>query len=487
MDISKLTETLQETLGSSLPGILGALGILIIGWFVAIVIRAGVRKGLGFLQLNKRLGSTTGTQMDVEGGTATALYYLVLLFVLVGFFNALNLETVSGPLRGLLDQVLAFAPKIVAGGVLALVAWILATVVRTVVSKALQATNLDDKLSSGAGMSPMSDNLGTVLFWLIILLFLPGILGTLELDGILAPVQGMVNEMMGMLPNIFGALIIGGVGWFVAKIVRDLVSNLLAAGGADGMGEQVGLRGTMSLSKLVGLVVYILIFVPALIAALQALNIEVITVPATQMLNSMMSAIPNIFAAGIILAVAFFVSRLISHLISNLLGGIGFDQLPAKIGIGQIFEGGVTPSQLVGKVIVFFIMLFATVEAANRLGFGQVSQLVAMFVEFGGQVLLGSVIIGVGFWLSNFASEAIRRIEGSASGVLSGIARFAILGLVLAMGLRAMGLADDIVNMAFGLTLGAVAVAAALSFGLGGREAAGKQMEHWLGRLRGER
>jgi hypothetical protein len=507
MDMTKLTESLQETLGSSLPGILGALGILIIGWFVAIVIRAGVRKGLGFLQLNKRLGSTTGTQMDVECGTATALYYLVLLFVLVGFFNALDLEIVSGPLRGMLDQVLAFAPKIVAGGVLLLVAWVLATVVRTVVTKALQSTNLDERLSSGAGMSPMSDNLGNVLFWLIILLFLPGILGTLELDGILAPVQGMVNEMMGMLPNIFGALIIGGVGWLVAKILRDLVSNLLAAGGADGLGEQVGLRGTMSLSKLVGLVTYILVFVPALIAALQALNIEVISVPATEMLNSMMSAIPNIFAAAIILAVAFFVSRLISHLISNLfilavaffvsrlishlisnlLGGMGFDQLPSKIGIGQVFEGGVTPSQLVGKVLVFFIMLFATVEAANRLGFGQLSELVAMFIQFGGQVLLGAAIISVGFWLSNLACEAIQRVGGSNAGMLAGIARFAILGLVLAMGLRAMGLADDIVNLAFGLTLGAIAVAIALSFGLGGREAAGKQMEHWLGRMRGER
>jgi hypothetical protein len=55
---------------------------------------------------------------------------------------------------------------------------------------------------------------------------------------------------------------------------------------------------------------------------------------------------------------------------------------------------------------------------------------------------------------------------------------------VIAMGLRAMGIADEIVNLAFGLTLGAVAVAVALSFGLGGREAAGRQMEHWLSRLR---
>ena len=61
-----------------------------------------------------------------------------------------------------------------------------------------------------------------------------------------------------------------------------------------------------------------------------------------------------------------------------------------------------------------------------------------------------------------------------------------ILGMVIAMGLRAMGVADDIVHLAFGLTLGAIAVAVALSFGLGGREAAGKQMEHWLGKLRGE-
>ncbi len=66
------------------------------------------------------------------------------------------------------------------------------------------------------------------------------------------------------------------------------------------------------------------------------------------------------------------------------------------------------------------------------------------------------------------------------------MARVAILALVIAMGLRAMGIADDIVNLAFGLTLGAAAVAAALSFGLGGREAAGRQMEYWLSRMRND-
>ena len=64
------------------------------------------------------------------------------------------------------------------------------------------------------------------------------------------------------------------------------------------------------------------------------------------------------------------------------------------------------------------------------------------------------------------------------------MARIAILGVVIAMGLRAMGIANEIVQLAFALSFGAVAVAVALSFGLGGREAAGKLMEHWLSRWR---
>jgi hypothetical protein len=165
---------------------------------------------------------------------------------------------------------------------------------------------------------------------------------------------------------------------------------------------------------------------------------------------------------------------------------MGFDQLPEKVGLAQAFRGETSPSELVGKVLVFFIMLFAVVEASNRLGFGQMAELVSTMIAFGGQLLLGIAIIGVGIWISNLAREAIRRVGGDGSAAVANFARIAILGIVIAMGLRAMGLADDIVNMAFGLTLGAVAVAVALSFGLGGREAAGRQMEHWLSRLRQE-
>jgi hypothetical protein len=143
-------------------------------------------------------------------------------------------------------------------------------------------------------------------------------------------------------------------------------------------------------------------------------------------------------------------------------------------------------STAVGRVALFFAMLFATVEAAAQLGFGQVSDIVSSFIRFGGDILLGSAILVIGFWLANGAYAAIDRASGAGTKGLARIGRYAILALVIAMGLRAMGIADDIVNLAFGLTLGAVAVAVALSFGLGGREAAGKLMDHWLSRFRRE-
>jgi len=486
MDFSTMLESMQNTLGDILPGILGALAILVGGWIVALIVRALVRKGLGSLRTNERIESVTGNKLDIQRGVATGAYYIILLMALIGFFNALNLNLVAGPLQGLVDQIFAYAPKLIAASVLILIAWILATVLRKLATKALAATSLDEKLSAEAGVRPVSQSLGNVVYWLLILLFLPAILGALGLEGLLAPVQGMVDTIVGLVPNIFAAAVLGLVGWFVAKLLRDLVTNLLAAAGADRLGQRAGLQGNMSLSRLIGLVVYIFVFVPALIAALDALKIEAISDPATSMLGSFMAAIPNIFAAAVILAVAWFVAGFVASLLTSLLAGVGLDDMPAKIGLGGLFSGRFTASQLVGKIVVFFAMVFAAVEAANRLGFTQVSELVATFIEFGGQVLLGAVIIAVGLWIGNLAHTAIRGFDTANAAFFAGLARYAILGLVFAMGLRAMGIADDIVNMAFTLTLGAVAVAIALAFGLGGREAAGKQMDHWMGRLRGE-
>ena len=486
MDWNGLIEGLKGSLGETLPMLAAALGLLAIGWIVALVARALVRGVLTRVGLNQRIQSTTGNQIDVAGGVAKGTYYLVLLMALVAFFNVLEVQHASESLQALVDQILAFLPKAIAAGVLLGVAWLLAVAVRMAATRALAATSLDERVAGEAGMRPPSESLGNVLYALVFLLFLPAILGALEMDGLLTPVQGMLDTMLGHLPNVFGAVVIGGVGLFVARIVRDLVTNLLAATGLDGFGRDAGLGEGTRLSGLLGLIAYVFVFVPALIAALNALEIEAISGPSTRMLDTFMQALPGVFAAAIILGIAWLVAGFLASLTTSLLSGLGFDRLPARLGLGGEAAGS-APSEWAGKGVSLFVMLFALTEAATRLGFAQVSAIVATLIAFGGQVLLGGVIIAVGVWIANLVHAAMVRMQGGGgSAVSADLARFAILGLVGAMGLRAMGLADDIVNLAFGLVLGALAVAFALSFGLGGREAAGEHMQHLLRKLRSE-
>ena len=484
MDFSALTTSLQATLGSNLPHILGALGILVIGWLIAVIVRAGVLRLLGLLSVNQRITESTGQKLDVQRGIAIGAFWLIMLLTLLAMFNALGLELISNPFQVMVTQIFGYLPRLLAGTLLLLIAWIVATLLRALVAKVLEKSPWERKLTEQAGMEPMSKNVGNVLFWLVILLFIPAILGAYDLQGLLAPVQTMINEVLALLPNIFAAFVIGFVGWLVAKVMRGLVTNLLAAAGADKAGHSAGLDQSVHVSRVVGTLVFIFIFIPTLIAALDALQIEAISRPATEMLGRILDSVPHLVAAALILVVTYYVAKFASALVSRLLNGMGFDTLPAKLGLTNVFAGELKPSAMVGMVIMFFAMLFATVEAANQLQFGQVGIVVTTFIRFGGDILLGAVILIIGFWLASLVHGIIMRGSGDNAQGLAKLARVAIIGLVIAMGLRAMGIADDIVNLAFALTFGAIAVAVALSFGLGGREAAGKQMEHWLSQLR---
>ena len=484
MDMSVLVTSLQATLGEQLPAIFLALVIIAIGWLIAVVLRAGTRRLLGMLKVDTRIEESTGQKVGVESGIAIGVFWLVILVTIVAVFNSLHLDRISDPFAQLVTQIIGYAPRLIAGTVLTLLAWLIATVIQAVVNKALAASKLGATLSKEAGMEPMSKTVANVLFWLVILLFVPSILAAFDLRGLLEPVQGMLSKLLDMVPNVFGAAVIGFVGWLVAKVLRGLVTNLLAAAGADKMGSQIGLAEAVKLSRLAGTIVFILVFVPTLIAALDALKVEAISRPATEMLERLLAAVPNLVAAALILVVTWYVAKFAADVLSRLLAGMGLDTVPEKLSMSSVFSGAFKPSAMVRWLALFFAMLFATVEAANRLDFSQVRDLVSTFIKFGGEILLGGVILVIGFWLAGLAHDAIKRAMGEGRSGLAQLARVAILGLVLAMGLRAMGIADDIVNLAFGLTLGAVAIAFALSFGLGGREAAGRQMEHWLSKLR---
>jgi hypothetical protein len=252
----------------------------------------------------------------------------------------------------------------------------------------------------------------------------------------------------------------------------------------DRLSEQVGVAaalGEQKLSGLIGLLLYILILIPVLIAALDALQLEAITQPASDMLNTILGAFPAIFGAFLVLAIAYVVGRVVAGLITNLLTGIGFNAVLARLGLGkEPEEGQRTPSEIVGYLVLVAIMFFAAIEALRLLNFELLAEGLAQFTGFAGQVILGLVIFAIGLYLANLAAKTIEASGVVQADLLALAARIAILILVSAMALREMGLANEIVNLAFGLLLGAIAVAVALAFGLGGRDIAARELEGWL-------
>jgi Mechanosensitive ion channel, conserved TM helix len=425
------------------------------------------------------------------------------------------MDSIATIWNNIVASIQLYAPSILAAIVLIVVAWLVATLLRAVVVRVLTALKFDERFGRSVGdpntVSPLSKTIGNVVFWLTILLFLPGILGALNLPGILLPVQNMVNTALEFLPNILAAIGIFVVGWFVASIVKRVLVSIFDAVGVDRLATRFGISqalGSQRLSNVLATIVYFIILVPVFIAALNALHLDAITAPASAMLNNILLAIPNIFAAFLLLAIAYVAAQIISGLVTSVLTAVGFNRLFAALGLSRAqaavdrasTEGmtymppaagtsnaaaatraaaSKTPSELVGYLITVTVMLFAAVEALRLLGFVALADIVLGFLALLGQIIIGLIILAIGLWLSNIAATVIEESGSRWANILAPAERVAILVLAGAMALRQMGLAPEIVNLAFGLLLGAIAVAVALAFGLGGREVAAQLLSDW--------
>ena len=510
--------SLRSRLIDFMPNLLAAIIILILGWIVATVVAFSVRGLLKRTQLDNRLaawimGQRPGERPpQTERWVAAAVYWIILAFVLVAALNALQLQAVSDPLNRFLGEIFVYLPRVGGALVLLAVGWAVATVARLAVIQGLRRFNLDEQLArplqqesaageagvegtptgqeGGTEVTPflLNETLGNALYWLILLFFLPIILDTLNLQGPLQPVQNLLDQILSMVPRILGALIIGVGGWFLALIVRGIVSNLF---------NRLGARfGIPQLAQTVGTVAYVLVLIPAVIAALKALEIRAISDPAVAMLEQVLRAIPRIAGSALILAVFYWLGQFLAGLVTQLLQAIGFDRLAAGLGLpsapapeAPAAEGDPstlvkrrTPSEIAGLVVWVGVVLLGAVPAVELLQFAALTDIVEGLLVISGRVLIGALVFGIGLYLANLAHSMVKSLGNPSSGVLAQAARVAILVLVGAMALQQMGVATDIVVLAFGLVLGAIAVAVALAFGLGSRDVAAEQIRQWLKR-----
>ena len=496
--------------GQVLPiviNLVGALAILLIGWLVAGIVASTARRLLRRARLDRMIGQgadNPASGFSLERWIATLIFWLILVLAVVAALNVLNLAIVSEPLNQFLNQIFAFLPKLGAAAVLAAVAWLVASLVRSAVRRSNRLLRFEERLIDTDNDTRhwlLSETLANILYWLVWLFFLPLLLDVLNLGGQLAPLTNLLNDLLAALPRLIKAAVITIVGWFIARSVGRIVTQLVASSGGDRLGESFGIKAGQGqgLSGLVGSVCYVLLLIPTATAALEALAISAISQPATAMLNRVLNSLPQVFTALLILVVAVGIGRFVGRLVTQILQGFGFDQLFAWLGLEGLAAMDQpnsaeapndsprrSPSELAGVVTMVGIELFALVAATDVLGLPALNKVVSGLLALSGQVLAGLVVFAVGLYLANLAAGLLRG-SGGQGALLAQIARVAILAFTGAMALQQIGVAPSIVNLAFGLLLGAIAVAAALAYGLGGRDVAAEQWRSWMDELRQRR
>lgn len=456
-----------------------ALAVLVLGWvflsLMAYVLRRHVLKRTRINEFFENIAF----RLDIESLLARVLFIIALIFIFKISAQLANLTEIDN----FFDNVL-----IIAGSLLLLVmkamipliaallcAWITKRGILFFGTKFKLDERVGSKLDAGEALSfSFTKSLSEMGYGLVFLVFLPAILSGLGLQDMSQPFQAMIESSLTFMPKLFGAAIILGVGWFVAKIIKDVVTGLLLSMGADSFLAKMQMdqvTGGIKFSKLGGTLAYAIVLILVFVEALKKLNLDAITEPIIITLNSFFSAVPSLIYALALLFFTYIVATIVRQIVSQVLEGLGFNNILNKLGF-EVTYSKATPSQIMGTITFYGLMFFAVIEALDQIQLHFMSQVVKDVTVFAGQVLFGLVIFGVGLFVANIVSKTIKSSSAPNSHLLAFMARTGILILVGAMALKHMGLADEIVNIAFGLIVGSLALAAGIAFGLGGKDEA---------------
>lgn len=369
------------------------------------------------------------------------------------------------------------AQKVAIAVIILLVTWLLAKLVKWGVGKLVgRVKGLQRQGNDG---QQLGESLGKIAALIIWLFGLVAILQVFALSEVLAPVQDLLGKVMAFVPNLIGAGIIFFIGYMIAKIVRQLVTTALGAVDFSRLTARFR-RGAMEpdlvqtreqnakIISIIGNILFAIIVIVVGISALQVLGIAAISDPAQQMLALILNAIPQIIAALILLAIGFVIAKFVGTILEGTLQGIGTDPVVHRWGIVPEDR---SPSGIIALLVKIAIMLFFGIMAARLLNFPEVTVILNKILALGGNVLFGGLIIAAGFLIANVVVSIV------GPGTPATIIRWATIVLFVAMGLKYMGLADSIINMAFGALVIGAALAAALAFGLGGRETAARTLQ----------
>lgn len=383
----------------------------------------------------------------------------------------------------IVDSFMNSLPDLLVAVLLLILAFVVATLVKNLVVKVLKKDGIKAKLErfekGGNGPSTV-DLLSKGAFLLVFLLFLPSVLNKLNISGVSEPITGFVSQLVNYIPLILAAGILLYIGFFVANIAKELLASLLERVGVNQFQQNYApvKDENAKLSNILSSIAHILILVPVVIAALDILGLQSISAPATEMLNSVISYIPKILIAGILIYLGIFLANMITSLLNGILVGTNIDNLPRQLNV----KGDFKLSSLISEIVKYIIIVFFTLEAIKILDLAVLTNVGMMIVGFIPNVISALVILVGAVLLANWIESLLQK--NNVNNTISLLVKTLIFGLSIVMVLSQLGIAPNIVEKGFVIVLAGVGIAFALAFGLGGKDFAKKRLEEFDAKLK---
>jgi hypothetical protein len=203
----------------------------------------------------------------------------------------------------------------------------------------------------------------------------------------------------------------------------------------------------------------------------------------------LLGAIPKIIGFAVILIIGWIIASALATAVAAILRTVKFNDLAQRAGIsGFVQKMGMhtDAAGFLATLVKWFVRLIVLVTAFDALGLSAVSQVLQQILLWLPNLIVALVVLVIAGLAATALSNLVRGATAQSGlgnpNLLATIARVAVWAFAIVIAVNQIGIATTIVNTLFMATVGAVAVAFALAFGLGGRETAAQIVQGWYQR-----
>lgn len=376
---------------------------------------------------------------------------------------------------------------------------------------------------------PFSKTVGEVAYWFILIVTAIPVMESLQISALAEPLSNALGILTSFLPKLGAAAVLLLIGYVAARAVRGLVSGVLSKIGVDRVVTRLGFGAALRqnpLSSVAGTIAMVFVFLQFAIAAVGRLELAEISGPLSIMLAQVYAYLPKLFVGAVVLAIGVVLARVTANLTARLFAAVGFNSFVAHLGLvkdetvgrkqeeesRRVVEEGLrdlettpedktevsdagpasadallakrgssgikTPADIAGAAASVVVILLFLKQTLATLELTSLSGMLDRLVQFLPHLLAALVVLGAGLWAGAWAHRRIGEVLGGSSDrllrLLGPIAHGAIVTFAAMVAVQQLGVGTQLIAIAFAVILGALCLALALAFGLGGREVAGK-------------